>query len=314
MILITGGAGFIGSNIIHAFNSEGFSELLIVDALDNTIKWKNLVNKDFVDYVDKEQLFEIITKIKLEAVIHMGANANTMETDAQKIIADNYEFSKKLWFYCTKQQIKFIYASSAAIYGDGMAGFSENIPLNQMKPLNPYAFSKLLFDRWVSKQQKTPPSWAGLRFFNVYGPGEAHKGSMASVVFHAYQQIQQTGVVKLFKSYRDQYKDGEQIRDFIYVKDVVDVVLHFYNLQTFPSGFYNVGSGAPHTFNQLVETLFSLQKLPAKINYIEMPLELRSKYQYYTVADLQKLQQIGFNHKFHSLHEGISAYLQHLNL
>ncbi|QEK12887.1 ADP-glyceromanno-heptose 6-epimerase [Crassaminicella thermophila] len=312
MILVTGGSGFIGSNIIHSLNQQGIYDILVADRLDTSDKWKNMADTIITDYIDKDKLFEMLLSKNIEAIIHMGACTNTMEQDAKKMIEDNYEFSKKLWQYCTKNCIKFIYASSAAIYGDGSSGFTENINIDSITPLNPYAYSKLLFDRWAMKQKNTPPYWAGLRFFNVYGPRESHKGRMASMAFHAYNQIQNQGKVKLFKSNNINYKHGEQKRDFIYVKDVADIVLFFYKTPSFPSGIYNVGSGCARTFNDLALAVFNACQLPANIEYIDMPIELEGKYQYYTKADITKLRKIGYSNSFTSLEQGISDYISYL--
>ncbi|QZY55881.1 ADP-glyceromanno-heptose 6-epimerase [Crassaminicella profunda] len=312
MILITGGSGFIGSNIIEAFNKEGICDILVADQLDSTNKWKNIANKNIADYIDKDSLFKKIKEENIQVVIHMGACTNTMESDAKQMLKDNYDFSKNLWKYCAEKKIKFIYASSASIYGDGSFGFTENINLNKVTPLNPYAYSKLLFDRWIAKQKTTPPYWAGLRFFNVYGPGESHKGPMASMAFHAYHQIQQEGKVRLFKSNRINYQHGEQQRDFIYVKDIANIVLFFYHKASFPSGIYNVGSGQTHTFNELIQAIFSAYPAPIQMEYIDMPEGLEDKYQYYTKADMNKLKTIGYSRKFTDLKQGISEYVHYL--
>ncbi|TCO79047.1 ADP-glyceromanno-heptose 6-epimerase [Marinisporobacter balticus] len=313
MILITGGSGFIGSNIVQALNREGIYDILVADQLDTTDKWKNIADKNIADYIDKDNLFKEIANQNLEAVIHMGACTDTMEYDAKQMIADNYEFSKKLWKYCVEKRIKFIYASSASIYGDGSSGFTENANLDNMMPLNPYAYSKLLFDRWTAKQKKTPPYWAGLRFFNVYGPGESHKASMASMAFHAYHQIQQDGKVRLFKSNRINCQHGGQQRDFIYVKDIADIVLFLYHSSSFLSGIYNVGSGHARTFNELISAVFDACQTPIQIEYIDMPAELERKYQYYTKSDMTKLRKIGYLRNFTDIEQGVSEYVRYLD-
>jgi ADP-L-glycero-D-manno-heptose 6-epimerase len=313
MILITGGSGFIGSNIVQALNQQGIHDILIADQLDSTDKWKNIADKNISDYIDKDRLFEKITHYSLDAVIHMGACTDTTERNMQRLIEDNYEYSKKLWQYCVKKHIKFIYASSASIYGNGDFSFTEKANLDNMIPLNPYAYSKLLFDKWVIRQKNTPPAWAGLRFFNVYGPGENHKALMASMVFHAYHQIQEQGKVKLFKSQHINYQDGEQQRDFVYVKDVADIALFFYHNPSFPSGIYNVGSGCARTFNDLVRAIYTARQLPCQVEYIEMPAVLEKKYQYYTKADMTKLREIGYTRDLTELEHGILAYVDYLD-
>ncbi len=313
MILVTGGSGFIGSNIVQELNQHGICDILVADELDTTDKWKNLADKKIGDYIHKDSLFEKLEAQSIEAVIHMGACTNTMENDAKRMLENNYEFSKRLWRYCVQKRIKFIYASSAAIYGDGSLGFSENTSLDLMTPLNLYAYSKLLFDRWVIKEKEAPPYWAGLRFFNVYGPGEAHKGPMGSMVFHAYHQIEEQGKVKLFKSNNVHFGHGEQQRDFIYVKDVADVVLFLYNRPSFPSGTYNVGTGRSRTFNELIRAVFTARQSPEQIEYVEMPQALKEKYQYSTTADITKLRKIGYVHPFTDIEKGVAEYVAYLD-
>lgn len=309
MILVTGGSGFIGSNVVEALNKSGEDDILIADELDTSSKWKNLNGKAFADLIDRRELFKRIDDYPIETVVHLGACTDTTEVNASKMIEANYFFSKELWSYCTNKKVKLIYASSAAVYGDGIGGFSEDRNVQAMFPLNLYGFSKLIFDQYAAKQKKTPPFWAGLRFFNVYGPGEAHKGNMASMVYQMYHQILENGMVKLFKSYRNNYPDGGQLRDFIFAEDVAAIICFLLKASNCSSGFYNVGTGESHTFNELAETVFSACHVPVKIEYIEMPKDLRAKYQYYTKSDISKLRSTGCTIKLNNIQEGVKQYL-----
>lgn len=312
MILITGGCGFIGSNVVEALNKNGEEDILICDDLDASSKWKNLNGRSFADLIDRHALFKKIRDYPIKTVVHLGACTDTTEKDISKMIEANYSFSKKIWSYCTDQKLKLIYASSAAVYGSGVAGFNEDCDLKTILPLNLYGFSKLIFDRYAEGQKKSPPVWAGLRFFNVYGPGESHKGKMASIVYQMYHQIQESGKVRLFKSYQNDYTDGGQMRDFVSVKDVSDIITFLINKNEFPSGFYNVGTGEAHSFNELSEVVFAVCHKPATIEYIEMPEDLQHQYQYYTKSDITKLRNIGFSNELANIHDGINAYIKHL--
>lgn len=309
MILVTGGSGFIGSNVVKALNQHGRDDILIADEFDTSSKWKNLNGKVFADLIDRRELFKRIDDYPIETVVHLGACTDTTEVNASKMIETNYTFSKEIWAYCSNQKIKLIYASSAAVYGDGVGGFSEDRNVQAMFPLNLYGFSKLIFDQYAARQKETPPFWAGLRFFNVYGPGEAHKGNMASMVYQMYHQIHENGMAKLFKSYRNNYPDGGQMRDFVFVEDVADIICFLLKASNCSSGFYNVGTGEAHSFNELAESVFSACHVPMKIEYIEMPEDLCAKYQYYTKSDITKLRSAGYDKELEDIQEGVKEYL-----
>lgn len=313
MILITGGGGFIGSNLVRALNRQGILDLLIADRLDHPDKWKNIAGAKIADYVDKDNLLRCLGGQTIETVVHLGANTDTMERDAGRMIEDNYRFSKELWRYCVQKRVRLIYAGSAAVYGNGSAGFSESAVLDEIKPLNAYAWSKLLFDRWVAEQKESPPCWAGLRFFNVYGPGESHKGRMASMVFQAYHQVKADGVVRLFKSNLKSCRHGEQQRDFVYVGDVVKVILFFFHRYSFPPGIYNVGSGRSRTFNELAGAVFGALGKPFQVEYVDMPAALAESYQYRTLADLTRLRGAGYRSAFTDLEQGVQEYIDYLS-
>ena len=312
MILLTGGSGFIGSNIIEKFNSQGISDIVVADELDASLKLENLYNKRIIDIIDKNVLFDNISKYNFDTVIHMGACTDTTEKDSKKMLQNNFDFSKKLFKHCTNYNLKFIYASSASVYGDGSLGFSEDIDLNSVTPLNLYAFSKLLFDRFVEVQKSYPDNWCGLRFFNCYGPNEFHKGKMASMVYRAYLQIKKDGKVYLFKDNNDNSLNGEQKRDFVYVKDVADVIMHLYNMPKFLNGIYNLGSGIANSFNNIAKAVFTAMNLKVDIEYINMPASIQSKYQSFTKADINKLRNIGYSKEFTSITNGIGEYITFL--
>lgn len=313
MIIVTGGAGFIGSAVVWKLNQIGEKEIIIVDELSSDEKWKNLVGLNFIDYYHKEDFIEMILNeslpVEFDTMIHMGACSSTTEKDADYLYENNVRYSQELAKYCLTHRARFIYASSAATYGDGSEGYSdEEKQMFDLRPLNMYGYSKQLFDLWLYKTGVLEEV-VGLKFFNVYGPNEYHKGEMRSVVHKSFQQIMAKGEVNLFKSYNPKYKDGEQLRDFIYVKDVVDVISFFIeNKDKF--GIFNVGTGIARSWNDLVTSVFNAMNKPVKINYIEMPENLREKYQYYTQADMQKLRNAGFNKNFYSLEEGISDYVK----
>lgn len=312
MYIVTGGAGFIGSGLVWQLNRMGVHDILIVDDLGFEEKWKNLVNLKFLDFEHKDRLHSIMEADKLpgvEAVIHMGACSSTTEKDANYLMDNNFRYSQKLADYCRQKGSRFIYASSAATYGDGSQGFSddENF-LDELKPLNMYGYSKHLFDLWL--QRKGWLDWAaGLKFFNVYGPNEYHKKDMQSVVRKAYFQIKETGRVKLFKSYHPDYPHGEQKRDFVYLKDCLEVVSWLLEHRE-ASGVFNLGSGKARSWNSLAEAVFAALGLEPDIEYIEMPESLRPKYQYYTRAEMDKITRAGFARDFYSLEEGVRDYVQ----
>jgi len=316
MIIVTGGAGFIGSALVWQLNQLGRRDVVVVDELGKAEKWQNLAKRQLLTVLGIDQLKAWLPANagQIDAVFHMGACSSTTETDADYLMSNNVNYSIDLWHYCVENKIPFIYASSAATYGDGAAGYRDDPEsLWQLRPLNKYGFSKHLFDQWVIQQKKTPPVWAGLKFFNVYGPQEYHKGSQASVVFHAYPQVKDQGKLRLFKSYRDGYADGEQKRDFVYVKDVVSVMVHLWQQgKHVTPGIYNVGSGQARTFIDLGRAVFSaLGKESAEFSWIEMPESLRDQYQYFTEATLENLRaHAGYSQEMTSLEAGVKDYVQ----
>lgn len=313
-IVVTGGAGFIGSNLVLALNERGEEKILIVDHLGSSIKWKNLLGLKFLDYLDRDDFLKLLEEDrlgKIRAIFHLGACSNTTVTDLQYLYRNNYLYSIKLCEYAMKRDILFIYASSAATYGDGALGFRDDEELlDRLRPLNPYGFSKHLFDLWLLRRGLLGKV-VGLKYFNVYGDREFHKGEMRSVVLKAYEQIKSEGKVRLFKSYDPRYEDGGQLRDFIYVKDAVDITLFFFENPQI-KGLFNVGTGKARTFNDLVKAVFASLGLPPVIEYIEMPERLRKQYQYYTEADISKLKRVGYNRPIRSLEEGVREYVQFL--
>ncbi len=312
MIVVTGGAGFIGSAIIWRLNSLGKNNIIIVDELGNEEKWKNLVGLNFSDFIHKDDFIQQInTKISvnIKAIIHMGANSSTTEKDADHLLRNNYEYTKALANYSFQNKIRFIYASSAATYGDGKLGFKDDNSLpQQLRPLNMYGYSKNLFDIWANKQGVLD-NIAGIKFFNVYGPNEYHKNDMRSVVNKAFEQIRDTGKVNLFKSRNPLYKDGEQMRDFVYVKDAVDMTLFFLENPNI-NGLFNVGSGKARTWNDLVNAIFSALNKPINIDYVDLPDHLAEKYQYFTEADLSKIKKAGYTGPQFSLEDGVADYVK----
>ena len=317
MIILTGGAGMIGSMVAWHLNNEmNFNDFVIVDDLINEQQEYNFNKRDFVEYIKKDDLKKYLSKKQnISAVIHMGAISATTESNFNRLLESNIRFSQQLWHWCAKNKVPFIYASSAATYGDGSFNYNDNeSELDQLNPLNAYGYSKHFFDRWIqlelAKKQPAPPQWCGLKFFNVYGPNEYHKDRMASVVFHAFNQYKESKQIKLFKSEHPSYKDGMQVRDFIYVKDAVKVVIFFLNNSKF-SGVYNVGTGNPETFKALAEAVLSNNTgNPDEIKYINMPNDLKGKYQYYTKARIDKIRSIGFDDNFKNLNEGVTDYLK----
>lgn len=312
MIIVTGAAGFIGSCMINKLNNKGFTKIVAVDDFSYPEKNKNLLSKSILLQIDRSDLFSWLDSNhkKVSSVYHLGARTDTAETDTKIFDLLNINYSKKLFSKCTKYEIPLIYASSAATYGLGEYGFKDDHKLiKKLKPLNPYGESKNIFDLWVLEQKDTPPFWAGMKFFNVYGPNEYHKGRMASVVFHAYKQIKEKRIITLFRSHNNDFKDGEQKRDFIYVKDVVSVLL-FMMTKMPESGIYNLGSGVASSFNQLAEATFKACNIPVNINYIDTPEDIRDKYQYYTCAQMDKFLKTGYVIPFYTLSEGISDYVQ----
>ncbi|MGM0509278.1 MAG: ADP-glyceromanno-heptose 6-epimerase [Fusobacteriota bacterium] len=312
MILVTGAAGFIGSAIVWGLNEQGIEDIIVSDKFHKKDKWLNLVKRDIYDWVDRENLFEYLEKEEndIEAIIHMGACSATTEKDVDFLMSNNYEYSKKLWKFCAKKQIKYIYASSAATYGSGELGYDDKKDISKLKPLNPYGYSKHLFDMWAKKQELKPSQWFGLKFFNVYGPNEYHKGRMASVIHHTYYQAKDTGEMKLFKSHKKEYKNGEQLRDFVYVKDVINVINFLLNNEDLSSTILNVGTGEARSFKDLAKATMESMGIEPNIEYIDMPVDIRDKYQYYTKAKMEKLKEMGYKKEFYSLEQGIKDYVQ----
>lgn len=318
LIVVTGAAGFIGSFMTGFLNQEGFKNLILVDEFNHKDKLKNLSDKDFLFKIDREIFFNWveIKKPDIKMVLHLGARTDTTEFDYSIHQHLNVEYSQKMWKLCTAKNIPLIYASSAATYGSGELGYKDDHEIiNHLKPLNPYGVSKNEFDKWAVIQKSKPPFWAGLKFFNVYGPNEYHKGRMASVIFHAVNQIRSQGFVKLFKSHREDFKDGEQLRDFIYVKDVIKICYWLFcsciafDEPIVESGLYNVGTGKARSFNDLVLSTFKAMELTPSIIYIDMPEDIREKYQYFTQADTNKLLLAGYLEETYSLEEGVSDYV-----
>jgi len=313
MIVVTGGAGFIGSAFIWKLNSQGIEDILVVDALDTTDKWKNLVNRRFENYIDHIEFLERVKTDSLPpditAIVHMGACSATTERNADYLMRNNYQYARCLAEWALGHQIRFIYASSGATYGDGSHGYSdEDSTIFRLKPLNMYGYSKHLVDLWALKSGAAK-QMVGLKFFNVFGPNEYHKDDMRSVVHKAFGQIQETGSVRLFKSYRPEYKDGEQVRDFVYVKDVVEVMWWFMT-NPMVNGIFNVGTGCARTWKDLVYAVFTALARAPQIEFIEMPENLRGCYQYRTEATIKKLKAVGYPGKFHTLEEGVCDYVQ----
>lgn len=313
-IIVTGAAGFIGRNIVAELNARGEEEIILVDELGKDEKWKNLVGLRYEDIVSPEEFLGLIEDgafADARSVIHMGACSATTEKDADYLLRNNYQYTRVLCNWTQSHEIRFVYASSAATYGDGSHGYDDTDATTlKLVPLNMYGYSKHMFDLWALKQSLFE-NIVGLKYFNVFGPYEDHKGDMRSVVSKSYEQIRQSSAVKLFKSYKPEYRDGEQMRDFIYVKDAVDVTLHF-ALQPFdaPGGLFNCGTGKARTWVDLVNSVFAAMDLPPKIEFIEMPSALQGKYQYFTQADDAKLRHAGYKKPFTSLEDGIRQYVQ----
>jgi ADP-L-glycero-D-manno-heptose 6-epimerase len=312
MIIVTGAAGFIGSCLVSKLNQEGFKDIIIVDDFSNPEKMKNLDEKIYSKKIHRDDFIQWLRENQrlVQFVFHLGARTDTTEFNKEIFDKLNLNYSKDVWNVCVEFGLPLVYASSAATYGLGEFGYDDNERIiEKLKPLNPYGDSKNDFDKWAIKQEKKPYFWVGLKFFNVYGPNEFHKGRMASVVLHAFNQIQEKGLVKLFRSHNQKYKDGEQLRDFVYVKDVVEVCYFFLHHRK-DSGIYNLGSGNARTFLDLVKnTFFALNKIPA-IEFIDTPIDIRDKYQYFTEAKMDKLKSIGYSKPFHTLEEGVKDYVQ----
>ncbi len=320
MLLVTGGAGFIGSNVVAALNEAGRTDIAVNDVLGADGKWRNLAKRQVADVVSPADLFGWLDGRKLDAVIHMGAISDTTATDADLVMENNFRTSMRLLDWCTGARVPFIYASSAATYGDGTEGFSDDwspASLQKLKPMNLYGWSKQLFDQAVAerfaKNEKLPPQWAGLKFFNVFGPNEYHKGEMMSLVAKRFDDAKAGRTVRLFKSHRPGIGDGEQRRDFIYVDDAI-AVMRWLMQTPQVSGIFNVGTGKARSFRDLISALFRALGLEPKIEYVDMPENIRGQYQYFTEAKVDHLLNAGYNAGFTSLEDGVKRYVtQYLN-
>jgi ADP-L-glycero-D-manno-heptose 6-epimerase len=311
MIIVTGAAGFIGSCLVSKLNNKGFKEIILVDDFTNQEKNNNLRNKIYSEKIDRKIFPRWLEKNHKDVafIFHIGARTDTTEFNMAIFDELNLNYSKMIWNACSEYAIPLIYASSAATYGDGSLGYDDDHELvEKLHPLNPYGISKNEFDKWVLQQPQAPPYWYGLKFFNVFGPNEYHKGRMASVVFHSFQQIKQNGTVRLFRSHKPEFRDGEQLRDFIYVKDVLDVLFFLMDHKT-GSGIYNLGTGNARTFLALVNAVFNSMDRKPSVEFIDTPVDIRNKYQYFTEANMKKLHSIGYSRPFHSLEEGIAEYV-----
>jgi len=316
MIIITGAAGMIGSVTAWHFNEILREDhLILCDDLANDNQEKNFHKRKYKEFIQKNKFFSFIKQIpekKIDGIIHMGAISATTEKKMSRLIQDNIRFSQQLWKFCTEKKLPLIYASSAATYGDGKQGYEDNIQ-SDLFPLNAYGYSKYFFDQWaisMAENNDAPPYWAGCKFFNVYGPNEYHKGRMASVVYHAYNQIKNTGNINLFKSNHPEFKDGEQLRDFIYVKDAVSAMVHLL-IAKYESGIFNIGTGKAQTFFELALSLIKNEKASEdQIKFIDMPSDLNGKYQYFTEAKIDKLRNSGYSKSFMNLSEGVTDYYQ----
>lgn len=323
-IIVTGAAGFIGSCMVQHLNELGYTNIILSDDFGAEEKRRNWEGKTFAANVERYNLFEWLSlhKPNIAFVIHLGARTDTTEFDYAIHQELNVDYSQAIWNYCTQQKVPLIYASSAATYGAGSEGYSDHEAPANLHPLNPYGVSKNEFDKWALQQIEQPPFWAGLKFFNVYGPNEYHKGRMASVIFHSFHQIKKQGFVKLFKSHKEGFENGKQLRDFIYVKDVVRVISWMMEVQlenkrqaqpantALDSGIYNLGTGKARTFNDLVKATFAGLDIAPKIEYIDMPEDIRDKYQYFTEAEMTRLAAAGYNFPFYSLEEGVDDYVR----
>ncbi len=312
MIVVTGTAGFIGSAVAQRLNEAGMEQLVLVDDFSRIEKEQNYIHKKFDLKIQRDDFFQWFDKNpgKVDWVIHLGARTDTTEFDQRVFDVLNLDYSKQMWRRCAEYRIPLIYASSAATYGGGEYGYDDNHEVvKKLQPLNPYGRSKNDFDKWALNQEVQPPFWAGLKFFNVYGPNEYHKGRMASVILHAYRQISESGKVRLFRSHKPEFKDGEQLRDFVYVKDVAEVILFLMARKPDP-GLYNLGTGQARTFLDLVKATFAALDRDPEIEFIDTPADIRDKYQYFTEANMKKLRQAGYDKPFTSLENGVDDYVR----
>lgn len=319
-IIVTGAAGFIGSCMVQYLNEQGFKNLILVDDFGVEAKRKNWESKKFDQIVERYNLFDWLQKNdpKIDFVIHLGARTDTTEFNYAIHEELNVQYSKDIWNYCVEKNIPLVYASSAATYGAGEFGYDDDHEvIEKLQPLNAYGISKNEFDKWALHQQNHPPFWTGLKFFNIYGPNEYHKGRMASVIWHSFNQIKKDGVVKLFKSHRPDFKDGEQLRDFVYVKDLVKVINWMMQSMTDgqwsenKNGIYNLGTGKARSFFDLASATFRGLDLQPNIIFIDMPQDIRDKYQYFTEANMKKLHDAGYTDAFYTLEDGVDDYVRH---
>jgi ADP-L-glycero-D-manno-heptose 6-epimerase len=313
MIVVTGGAGFIGSAVVWRLNQLGEDDIVIVDRLGTSEKWKNLVGLRYADIFHKDDFIEMVLEdilpFQVEAIIHLGACSSTTQKDADYLLHNNFKYTQALAEYALEKGARFIYASSAATYGDGSKGYlDDETKLYELKPLNMYGYSKHMFDLWARKEN-IAKEIVGMKYFNVYGPNEYHKDDMRSVIHKAYGQVKETGKVKLFKSYLDDYKDGEQMRDFIYVKDAVDMTLHFLKNKNV-NGLFNAGTGKARSWVDLVTALFNAMEVSVNIEFIDMPESLKGKYQYFTEANINKLRGTEYDKPISSIEDGVTDYVQ----
>ncbi|HEX2617172.1 MAG TPA: ADP-glyceromanno-heptose 6-epimerase [Flavobacteriales bacterium] len=312
MIVVTGAAGFIASRLVHALLERGYTDIVVVDDFARLDKEPNLAGVKLTARVDRNDFFTWLdaNERMVQFIFHLGARTDTTEFDHRIFDELNVRYSQQVWERCVRYGIGLVYASSGATYGAGELGYADDHALTfQLKPLNPYGESKNEFDKWALAQEKQPYFWAGLKFFNVYGPNEYHKGRMASVVFHAFGQITASGGMKLFRSHHPDYKDGEQLRDFVYVKDVCDVCIFLMEHRK-NNGIYNLGSGTARTFLDLARNTFKAMGRPEQITFVDTPADIRDKYQYFTEARMEKLRSIGYTKPFHTLEEGIADYVE----
>ncbi len=312
LIILTGGAGFIGSAFLWKLNKEGLEDIIIVDKPKKDDLLKNINKRTYSDYIDMDDFLDMLESDKfknINSIIHIGACSSTTETDKDFMMSNNYTYSVRIAKWCNKNNARMIYASSAATYGDGSLGYKDDLDgISKLKPLNIYGQSKQLFDIWI-KEHGLFEKFTGFKYFNVFGPNEYHKGDMKSVICKAFKQINDTASLKLFKSYKKGFADGEQKRDFVYIKDVLDVMFFFYENKNI-NGLYNLGTGKARSFNDLAKATFNAMEKEVKIKYIPMPLTIRDKYQYFTEASLTKLKHAGYTKEFQSLEEGVSDYVK----